>query len=162
MLTSRDYSLDDLKKLVIETSQISDPNHSYMFWGHIWVKEGHKNLNDRELIHKGIHMVQEDEVNFITMLLFLIMSMIYGLSAYVFILGILWIAAFWFTSLFYILEVFSVMVLGCKKNPLETEALMHQGDREYLKKRKPFAWIKYMVLYFFKDPDRNDSENITK
>ena len=90
MLTSRDYTLDDLRKLVVETGRISNPKHSYMFWGHIWVCEGREPLSNRELIHKGIHMVQEDEVNVVTMLLFFVASVVFGIPVYTFILGILW------------------------------------------------------------------------
>ena len=59
MLTSRDYTLDDLRKLVVRKGLISNPKHSWMFWGHIWIKADREEpLEDRELIHKGIHMVQ--------------------------------------------------------------------------------------------------------
>jgi hypothetical protein len=145
MLTSRDYTLDDLRKLVVETGRISNPKHSYMFWGHIWVREGREPLSDRELIHKGIHMVQEDEVNVVTMLLFFVASVVFGIPVYTFILGILWIIIFWYTSLFYILELISVLCLGYKYNPLEQEALENQGNVDYMKKREMFSWLKYLI-----------------
>lgn len=149
MLTSRDYTLDDLRKLVVRTGRISNPRQSWMFWGHIWIKaEREEPLEDRELIHKGIHMVQEDEVNLITMLMFFFASLILNIPIYIFILGILWISVFWFTALFYLLEAISVLVYGYKNNPLEREALENQDNPEYMRKRGMFSWLKY----FSKNP----------
>ncbi len=148
MLTSRDYTLDDLRKLVVETPHIHNPNHSYMFWGHIWIKSGRDPLSDSDLIHKGIHMVQEDEINFVTMLIFLLYAMMTGISVYSFFLGLLGISIFWYTVLFFILEFFSVLVTkGKYKNPLENEAQLNEKDPKYIRKRHMFAWVKY-----FKNP----------
>lgn len=144
MLTSRDYNLDDLKKLVVETPHIYDPSHTYMFWGHIWIKTGRRELSDRELIHKGIHMVQEDEINLVTMLIFLGIAMITDISVYSFILGLLCISVFWYTTLFLILELISALVTNRKyNNPLEEEAMQNQLDSGYIKKRRMFSWLRY-------------------
>ena len=144
MLTSRDYTLDDLRKLVVETGRIGNPKHTYMFWGHIWIKAGRKALKDSELIHKGIHMVQEDEINLVTMLIFLGIAMLTNLSIYMFFLGLLFISIFWYTSLFFLFELFSVLIFKGKcNNPLEEEARINQKDIDYIRKRRVFAWFKY-------------------
>lgn len=154
MLTSRDYTLDDLRKLVVRTGRISNPKQTWMFWGHIWIKADREEpLEDRELIHKGIHMVQEDEVNVITMLLFFLASLVLNIPIYIFILGILWISIFWFTALFYILEAISDLCYGYKNNPLEREALENQDNPDYMKTRGMFSWLKY----FFKTPDERST-----
>ena len=154
MLTSRDYTLDDLRKLIVRTGRISNPKQSWMFWGHIWIKEDREEpLEDRELIHKGIHMVQEEEVNVLTMLLFFFASLLLNIPIYIFILGILWISFFWFTALFYLLEMISVLGFGYKNNALEREALENQDDPDYMRKRNMFSWVKY----FFKTPNERST-----
>lgn len=154
MLISRDYNLDDLRKLIVRTGRISNPKHTYMFWGHIWIKEDREEpLEDRELIHKGIHMVQEEEVNVLTMLLFFFASLLLNIPIYIFILGILWISFFWFTALFYLLEMISVLGFGYKNNALEREALENQDDPDYMRKRNMFSWVKY----FFKTPNERST-----
>ena len=49
--------------------------------------------------------------------------------------------------------------IAYRYNPFELEAFTHDPDEHYLRKRRPFAWIRY-VREFFKSIRKDHSKNV--
>ncbi len=94
----------------------------FSFFVFIWISELVKERK-RLIHHETIHYRQQIE------LLFIFHWLLYGL--------------------FYVVSRVKghEHYIAYRYNPFEIEAYRHDGDYDYLSKRKPFAWLKYLTPY---------------
>ena len=101
---------------------------------------GNASINDKTVNHEQIHSKQIEEVMFTLFLPFFIVAWhttFYLLIAWIFSYYI-WYVAEWLIHLIR----FKDRNIAYRRISFEMEAYTHDGDMEYLKKRKKFAFIK--------------------
>ena len=108
-------------------------------FGVLFVRKG-ASINDKTVNHEQIHSKQIEEVMFTLFLPFFIVAWhttFYLLIAWIFSYYI-WYVAEWLIHLIR----FKDRNIAYRRISFEMEAYTHDGDMEYLKKRKKFAFIK--------------------
>ena len=110
------------------------------FWPFIFSKS--RLMSDRRKNHERIHLRQQREVMLVSLILMLVLCLTF--------LSWWWMTAvpFVYYLLYGIEYVVRLMVHGKKEAyrniSFEQEAIMNEHNFYYLKKRKRFAWIKYI------------------
>lgn len=126
--------------IIIRNKALPFPGYKAInLFGVLFVRKG-ASINDKTVNHEQIHSKQIEEVMFTLFLPFFIVAWhttFYLLIAWIFSYYI-WYVAEWLIHLIR----FKDRNIAYRRISFEMEAYTHDGDMEYLKKRKKFAFIK--------------------
>lgn len=99
-------------------------------WPFVFYKEDSKKMRN----HERIHGEQQKETGLIGIIIATVLSLVFGFK-FIFILAV---------AIFYVIYFVEWVLKGYQKISFEREAYKKEYNFDYLKNRKPFAWVNYV------------------
>lgn len=101
-------------------------------------------FDDTDLRHETIHLYQQGEVTLVACVIIALLIALCSISAWWLILGVLFYYLWYGTEYAIRYVAYSKPKEAYRNISFEQEAYNNEKDVDYLKNRKPFAWMKYI------------------
>ena len=113
-------------------------------WPFVFARKDARNLTDEDINHESIHCYQQIEMMILSVIIIALLVIFFHISAWFFVV-VPFTFYIWYGVEYAIRSIiYENTREGYRNIAVEQEAYGNEKNLDYLKTRKPFAWIRYI------------------
>lgn len=114
-------------------------------WPFLFVREGARELTAEDKNHETIHGYQQLEVLIVSLIVLFLLSVVFHVMSPWWMFAAPFVYFIWYGLEYAVRKWIIRQEKPYRKVAFEQEAYTNENDLTYLKGRKPFAWVKYLM-----------------